>query len=255
MNYLSSLGVMPVIFMCMAGFLAAFVDSIAGGGGIVSVPAYMMLGLPQANVIGTNKFSATCGSLTSSIKFIKSKKADLKVLKFAIPFVVLGCSLGVKAALIISNDSFKTISSVLIIIIGIYTFLSKNMGIEDKFSGYKKLNMGMMCFLSSLIGFYDGFFGPGTGTFFIFALIKLFGFEFTKAAGTAKLLNFTSNLLSLVLYAFAGRIIYTLAIPVGISAVLGARLGTVTALKHGPKFIKPIFIIISFITAIKMFLG
>lgn len=254
MTYIASLGTLPFIFMCIAGFIAAFVDSIAGGGGIISVPAYMLLALPQANVIGTNKFSASCGSLMSSINFIKQKKADFTILKYTIPCIIIGCSLGVKVALILPNDFFKSISSVLIIIIAIYTFLSKNLGIKNEFKEYKKLNMFIMCILSSLIGFYDGFFGPGTGTFFIFALIKLFGFEFTNAAGTAKLMNFTSNILSLILYAFAGRIIFILAIPVGICAAIGAKLGTNAAIKHGPKFIKPIFIIIAFLTAIKMFI-
>lgn len=241
-----------LIFMCFAGFIAAFVDSIAGGGGLISVPAYMLIGLPPAMVNGTNKFSASSASFTSSIKFIKSKKADFKILKFALPFTVIGSIIGAGTALSIPESFLKTIISVLIIFIGIYTYFSKKLGLDENFTGYTTKNIIFTCILALSIGFYDGFFGPGTGTFLIFGLIAIFGFDFTKASGNARVMNFTSNIVALIVYAINGKILYAYGIPVAVFSIIGARLGTQFALKNGAKFIKPIFIIISFLTALKM---
>lgn len=241
-----------LIFICIAGFIAAFVDSIAGGGGLISVPAYMLIGLPPSMVNGTNKFSATCGSFTSSLKFIRNKKADLKILKIALPFTIIGAILGVKTALNIPEEFLKTIFSTLIIFIGIYTYFSKKLGMEENFKGYTKKNYILVCILATLLGFYDGFFGPGTGTFLTFGIIFIFGFDFTKASGCARIMNFTSNIISLILYALNRRILFKYGIPVAICAILGAKLGTQLALKNGAKFIKPIFIMIALATATKM---
>ncbi len=241
-----------LIFLCAAGFLAAFVDSIAGGGGLISIPAYMFIGLPQVLVNGTNKFSASCGMIMSASKFIKNKKADMNVLKFAIPLTAIGAALGVSTALSIPDNILRSIVSVMIVIIGVYTYFSKSLGLAENFKGYTKKNTLMVCVLALLLGFYDGFFGPGTGAFLCFALISIYGFEFTKASGTARVLNLTSGLVSLTLYAFSGNVAYMYGIPVAIFAILGGKLGTQFALKNGAKFIKPIFIIMSILTAIKM---
>lgn len=244
--------ILTYIFICAAGFIAAFVDSIAGGGGLISVPAYLLIGLPPTYVNGTNKFSATSASLTSSIKFIRSKKADFKILKYALPFTIIGAIIGVNTALSIPESFLKSVITILIIIIGFYTYFSKSLGIKDNFTGYSIRNYVLTCILALGIGFYDGFFGPGTGTFLTFGLIAIYKFDFTKASGNARVMNFTSNIVSLALYAVNGRILYKYAVPVAIFAVIGARLGTKFALKNGSKFIKPIFIVIALATAIKM---
>lgn len=241
-----------LIFMCFAGFIAAFVDSIAGGGGLISVPAYMLIGLPPTMVNGTNKFSATSASFTSSIKFIQSKKADFKILKFALPFTVIGAIAGAGTALSIPESFLKTTISTMIVFIGIYTYFSKKLGVEENFTGYTTINIIFTCTLALFIGFYDGFFGPGTGTFLIFGLIAIYGFDFTKASGNARIMNFTSNIVALIVYAINGKILYAYGIPVAIFSIIGAKFGTQFALKNGAKFIKPIFIIISLLTASKM---
>jgi len=127
-----------IIFLCIAGLLASFVDSIAGGGGLISIPAFMLAGLPPHMVLGTNKFSATAGSFTSSLKFIKSDKANFKLLKYLIPFTFIGAMLGVKAVLNIDQKFLNGLVLVLIMFIGIYTFFSKSLGLENKFYGLTK---------------------------------------------------------------------------------------------------------------------
>ena len=182
-----------IIFLCIAGFLASFVDSIAGGGGLISIPAFMLAGLPPHMVLGTNKFSATAGSFTSSLKFIKSGKANFKLLKYLIPFTFIGAILGVKAVLNIDQKFLTGLVLVLIMFIGVYTFFSKSLGLEDKFYGLTKKSVIYGIILALSLGFYDGFFGPGTGSFLIFGLISIFGFNFVSSSANARILNFISN--------------------------------------------------------------
>ncbi len=241
-----------LIFLCGAGFLAAFVDSIAGGGGLISVPAFLIAGFPAHIALGTNKFAATTASFTSSIKFAKSGKVNFKILKYIIPFTLVGAILGVKAVLLINQQFLYPIVMILIVFVGIYSLFSKNIGVENKFQGITKLNLFLGILLGFSIGFYDGFFGPGTGSFLIFGLIHIFKFDFTNASGNAKILNFVSNVTSLVMFALSGKIRFSYGIIVAVFMIIGAELGTKAALNKGTKLIKPIFIIMSLGVAVKI---
>ncbi|MGH4121171.1 TSUP family transporter [Clostridium sp.] len=245
---------LTIIFLCIAGFLAAFVDSIAGGGGLISVPAFMLTGLPIRMVLGTNKFSATAGSFTSSLKFIRSGKANFKLLKFLIPFTFIGAMLGVRSVLYVDPKFLRPLVLILIMFIGIYTLFSKSLGLEDKFQGLSKKNVGYGIILALCLGFYDGFFGPGTGSFLVFGFINIFGFNFLISSANARVLNFTSNVTALVLFAINAKINYTYGIPVAICMIIGARMGTTVALNKGSKLIKPIFVTMSLAIAVKMLL-
>ncbi|MBU3200695.1 TSUP family transporter [Clostridium estertheticum] len=244
-----------IILLCMAGFLASFVDSIAGGGGLISVPAFMLAGLPPHMVLGTNKFSATAGSFTSSLQFIKSGKANFKLLKYLIPFTFIGSILGVKAVLHIDQKFLNTLVLILIMFIGIYTLFSKSLGLEDKFQGLTKKNVIIGVILALFLGFYDGFFGPGTGSFLVFGFISIFGFNFVTSSANARILNFVSNITALTLFALSGKINYMIGLPVAVSMIIGAKMGTIVALNKGSKLIKPIFVTMSLAVALKMLTG
>lgn len=244
-----------IVLLCMAGFLASFVDSIAGGGGLISVPAFMLAGLPPHMVLGTNKFSATAGSFTSSLGFIRSGKANFKLLKYLIPFTFIGAMLGVKAVLIIDQKFLNTLVLILIMFIGIYTLFSKSLGLEDKFKELNKKNVFYGIILAFSLGFYDGFFGPGTGSFLVFGFISIFGFNFVSSSANARILNFVSNITALILFAISGKIYYMFGIPVAIFMILGAKMGTSVALKKGSKLIKPIFVTMSLAVALKMLIN
>lgn len=241
-----------IIFLCAAGFLAAFVDSIAGGGGLISIPAFLAAGVSPHLALGTNKFCSSCASLTSSLKFIKSKKVDLDFLKYLLPFTSLGAVMGVNTVLKIDEKILQTLVLILILFVGIYSVFSKSIGIENKFKGTTKSNIILGIILAFSLGFYDGFFGPGTGSFLIFGLMKIFGFDFVQAAGNGKLLNFTSNITSLILFAIHGEIYYLIGIPMALFMILGAKFGTSLAINKGSKLIKPIFITMSLAVAGKM---
>lgn len=244
--------IFKISFLCFAAFLAAFVDSIAGGGGLITLPAFMVAGVPTHLSLGTNKFCSSCGSLTSSIKFIKSKKVDFGFIKYLIPFSLLGAIFGVNLALKTNEKILQTLVLVLVLFVGIYTMFSKSMGEENSFKGSTPCNIALGIILAFSLGFYDGFFGPGTGSFLIFGLIKIFGFDFVIAAGNAKILNLVSNISSLLLFLIHGQVYYLIGIPMAIFMVLGAQVGTSLAITKGSKLIKPIFVTMSLGLAIKM---
>lgn len=244
-----------MIFLCCAGFMASFVDSIAGGGGIISVPAYMIAGLPTHIALGTNKFAATMGSLTSSISFIRSGNCNFKLLKYVAPFTLVGSILGVKAVLLIDEGFLQPLVLVLILTIGIYTFFSNSIGEEDTFKGFTNKNLIISIIFGFSLGFYDGFFGPGTGSFLVFGFISILGFNFLRASANARVLNFVSNISALVTFAISGNINYAIGIPVCIFMIMGAKVGSKLAISKGNKIIKPIFVTMSISVAIKMLIG
>lgn len=241
-----------IILLCLAGFAASFVDSIAGGGGLISLPAFLIAGVPAHLALGTNKFSATAASFTSSIKYATSGKVNFKLLKILIPFTLVGAGIGVNTVLLIDQKYLQGMVLTMVLAVGVYSLFSKTMGQENRFEGINKKNLTLGIILAFSIGFYDGFFGPGTGSFLIFGLISIFGFDFINAGGNARILNFVSNVTALVLFGIQGKIDYALGIPVAISMILGARFGTMMALNKGVKLVKPIFVTMSLGVAGKM---
>lgn len=239
--------------LCFAGFLAALVDSIAGGGGLISLPAFLSSGISPYTALGSNKFASTCASFTSSIKYAKSGKTNMQLLKYLIPFTLIGSIIGANTVLMISQKQLYSIVLVMILFVGVYSLFSKSIGQKDNFKELNRKNIILGILLSFSLGFYDGFFGPGTGSFLMFGLINIYGFDFIKSSGNARVLNFVSNISSLVVFAVNKQIDYSLAIPVALFMIIGARVGTKLALNKGSKLIKPIFVTMSLGVACKMF--
>lgn len=246
---------LQLLFLTAACFFAGFIDSIAGGGGLISIPAYFFVGFPPHLALGTNKFSATAGSLFSSLEFFKSGKINFKLLKFIIPFTLLGSALGVWSVLRLSQDFLYPLVSVMILVVGVYTYFKKDLGLINTFKITSRWQIAAGMGFGFLLGFYDGFFGPGTGSFLLFIFIKFFGMDFVNAAGNGKLLNFISNVTSLVLFAAAGKIDYFYGIFAALACVIGSILGTRIAIKKGAAFVKPIFLIMSFAVFAKLIYG
>ncbi len=228
------------------------VDSIAGGGGLITVPAYLFAGFSPHLALGTNKLSATFGSLSSSISFFKSGKIYFPLIKYVIPCTVIGSILGVKAVLLMDKQFLTPLVSVMILVVGIYTYFKKDLGMVHSFSfsGRNQIVMGM--FFGFIMGFYDGFFGPGTGSFLLFIFIKFFGMDFINASGNTRMLNFTSNITSLIVFLISGSIDYFYGIIVGLFCMAGAIVGTRVAVKKGSSFIRPMFLIMSLAVFVRM---
>ncbi len=246
------MSITAIAFLCAAGFIAAAVDSIAGGGGLISLPAIIAAGIPPHFALGTNKFASSFGSLTSTARFAFSGKIDFKLVRFQIPCAVLGAALGVRTVLALDERILNILIVVMIFSVALYTVLKKNFGRIDHFKGLTKVNVAVGMAFAFCLGFYDGFFGPGAGSFLIFLFISIYGYDFVRAAGNSKILNFTSNVVSLALFAMSGKIIYLAGIPMALSMIAGAWVGAHIALKKGAAVIKPIFVTIALALIVKL---
>lgn len=241
-----------ILAVCAAGFIAAAVDAIAGGGGIITLPSLLTAGISPHFALGTNKFASSFGSVTSAYTFIKSGKVNIPLMKYCVPCTLLGAAIGVQTVLHINQKYLQTAILIMIFATALYTVLKKDFGNKDNFKGLTNKSIVYGCIIAFSLGFYDGFFGPGTGSFLIFLFITIFGFDFTTASGNSKVLNFVSNITSLVLFAIGGKIHFIIGIPMGLSMMVGARLGSRIAIKSGAKIIKPIFVAIALALTIKL---
>ncbi|MGE5633027.1 MAG: TSUP family transporter [Caulobacteraceae bacterium] len=241
-----------VLLLCAAGFVAAAVDSIAGGGGIITLPSILAAGIPPHFALGTNKFASSFGAVTSAYTFAKSKKVHVPLMKYTVFCTLIGSAIGVQTVLHINQKYLQVAIVLLILATAIYTVLKKDFGTEDHFTSLTRSNIIYGCIIAFSLGFYDGFFGPGTGSFLIFLFISVFGFDFTIASGNSKVLNFVSNITSLVMFAINGKILLYIGIPMGLSMMAGARIGSNIAIKNGAKIIKPIFVAIALALTVKL---
>lgn len=243
---------LEIILICVAGFIGATVDAIVGGGGLITIPALLTAGVPAHFALGTNKFAASMGTISSAHHFYKSGEINFKLLKYLLPLSFIGSAIGSYAVLLLDPSFLRAMIIVMVLIIGIYTLIKKEMGIEDKFTSLSRKKIIFAMILAIGLGFYDGFFGPGTGSFIIFGLIGIMGFDFKKASAHSKFMNFTSNFTALLVFLLNGKILFTIAIPMAIAMMLGGKFGAYLAVKNGAKFIKPVFIIVSFALVVKM---
>ncbi len=233
-----------LIFLLGAGFVAAFIDSVVGGGGLISMPALMMTGLPPGVVLGTNKLASICCSSTSSISFLRSGKMDLGLVKYLFPLSLLGSILGAYTVSLISPSFLKPLVVVMLVMVAIYTMFKKDWGDVSTYQGINKRAGILGGFAALLLGFYDGFFGPGAGSFLIFAFLML-GFDFVTAAGNAKALNMASNLGAVATFLLAGSVNYLYGLTMGVAMIIGAIAGSKFAIAKGTSYVKPLFIAIT----------
>lgn len=232
-----------MMLVIAGGFLAAFVDSVVGGGGLIAVPILLATGMPTTVVLGTNKLAGTMSSLTSTLTFMRSGHVDVSVVKKLFGLSVLGAVMGTLVLRMVPSDFLKPIVVVMLIIITVYTLFRKNWGSHSTFRGMTKGAAWIAGTAAIGLGMYDGFFGPGTGSFLIFVFLLL-GFDFVKAAGNAKVLNFGSNVASLGTFMFLGQINYQIGIPMGLAMVCGSLLGSRVAIRKGAAYVRPLFIVV-----------
>lgn len=251
-GFFSNVDMGTFLFLGVACFIASFVDAVAGGGGLITVPAYLASGIPAHVALGTNKVSSSIGTIASALKFATSGKVNWELSKKILPFSFIGALLGVKTVVLIDSKYLYPIAIVLLLIVLIYTMINKSLGEENNFAGLNSDNVNVGRIMGVVMGFYDGFFGPGTGSFLIFALIRIFKLDFTNASGNAKILNLTSNLASMFLFIFLGKVNFFYSVPIGIIMIFGATLGAKTAVTRGTKFIKPMFLVVTSIVLVKM---
>ena len=232
------------IFVCAAGFLASFVDAAVGGGGMISLPALMMTGISPLHVLGTNKMSAVMGAFASFVTFVKSGKMDIQLVKKLFPLSVIGSALGVYTVQQIPSAFLRPLIIVMLIAVVLYTIFKKGWDKEALGAAITGRKLIISMLVALVIGFYDGFFGPGTGSFLLFAFLMI-GFDFIGATAVAKALNFGSNISATIFFAACGLIDYTIAIPMGLVMIVGAWCGARFAIVKGVKYVRPLFIVVT----------
>lgn len=230
-----------IVFLMVMGFLASFIDSVVGGGGMVSLPAILFTGISPVAALGTNKVAAVMGALTSFAAFVRSGKVDLSLIKILFPLSFIGSLCGVLVVRQIPPDFLRPMVIVLLLAVTAYSLRRKDWGEVSTYGGLTKKMLYMSCAAAFSLGFYDGFFGPGAGSFLLFAFLFI-GFDFIGAAANSRALNFASNIAAALLFSYFDLVNYTYALPMGVAMILGAYCGTKMALTKGVGYVKPLFI-------------
>lgn len=240
------------ILLCLffAAALSGFIDAIAGGGGLITIPALLMAGLPPALALGTNKLQACGGSFSASFYFIRQGAVNIKEMWRVMLFTFVGASVGTITIQGIDSQIIEKVLPFLILIIGLYFLFTPKLGQKDAQQRISYILFGLTAAFG--IGFYDGFFGPGTGSMLTLAFVTLLGFNLTKATAHAKVLNFTSNFASLFFFLLGGQVMWTIGLLMMLGQIIGATLGAKMVISKGQQLIRPMVVLMSLIMTVKM---
>lgn len=237
------------ILIC-AALIAGLVDSIAGGGGLITIPALLLSNIPPVTALGTNKLQGLFGSFSAMLAYARGGHVNLKKQFYQAFMAFAGSIAGALVALVIPVTILQSFLPILLIVVAIYFAIKPNLNDIDKTERMRPI---VFCLtMAPLVGFYDGLFGPGAGSFYMLAYVSLSGMGILKATAHTKLLNFASNIGAFATFAFVGSIDYRIGICMGIAQFIGAQIGAHIAMHIGSKLIKPLLVIICLILAVKL---
>lgn len=241
------------LIVCPLIFLAAFIDAVAGGGGLISLPAYLLAGLPAHIAMGTNKVVSPTGTLVATINYLRGGKLNMRIALPAAVGAIIGASCGSRLILMLPENVLKLIILIVLPIVAVFLATQKDFGSDD--SVVKELSNSKMYTYAALIGlfigFYDGMVGPGTGTFMIIAFTKVFNLDLVTSSGCAKMANLASNVGSAIVLAIAGKVMWILVVPAAICCMVGGKLGSSYAMKGGSKNVRKVIYIVLALLIIK----
>ncbi len=242
------------IFLLAASFFAGFIDSIAGGGGLIQLPA-LLIGLPKsetAEVLGTNKLSAVFGTTTAAALYRKQIKPDPKILlAMGVP-AFLGSAGGAVLASNIPTSSMRPMVLVLLIIVAVYTWFKPDLGKFENLRHLPKRRVQIAAFAGVVIGFYDGIFGPGTGSFLMLILVASLGYAFITASAIAKVVNVATNVGAIMVFGINGAVLWQIGIILGVANISGAVLGARLAIKGGSTLVRKVFLLVTVALIVKV---
>lgn len=233
-----------------AGLGAGFIDAIAGGGGLISVPALLWAGLPPQMALGTNKMQSTWGTLLAVRRYAQAGFVQWSQVRLVVAVTFVAALLGTLTVTTVSNEVLRKIVPWMLLGIAGYTLLSPRLGQHAVRARWSPKVFALIA--GSALGFYDGFFGPGVGSFWTIACLSLLGLELTRATAYTKVVNLTSNFASLLIFIAAGRIRYDVAAVMIAGQLIGARLGSGLVIRHGAPFIRIVFLIVVFAMVVKL---
>ncbi len=240
-----------LLIVCPLIFLASFIDSIAGGGGLISIPAYLLTGIPTHLALGSNKLSAAAGTALAGWRYHKHGKIHLPGAVSSAVFALGGAALGTRLGLLLEQDLLKKILLVLVPAAAIFMLVSGRK--EERAQSLTGRPLILVCCLAGFfIGIYDGLAGPGTGSFLILIYTAVAGYDYVTASGNAKLVNLAANLASLSVFLLAGKVLFWLALPAAACSIAGGLLGSQLALKRGRGLIRAVLFLIMLAIVIKL---
>ena len=242
-----------IIILCVIAFMAGFVDAVVGGGGLIQTPTAILL-LPQfpvATVIGSLKIPSFSGTAFAAYHYLKKQSVNWKLLSLMMCVAMIASFSGSQLLTIVSNGFMKPLLLIVLIFVAIYTYSKKNFGHQTikHLSERKQLLFGLC--ISIIIGFYDGFIGPGAGSFLVLAFVSIMGYDFLLASTNAKMVNIATNAGSIILFLIKGKIIWAVSIPMAVSNAVGGIIGAKFAIKKGNAFIRIFFLIIVIATLLR----
>jgi uncharacterized protein len=239
--------------LALVGLVAGFIDSIAGGGGLLALPSLLLAGLDPVSALATNKLQGTFGTASATQTFWKKGLLRPREHITEIISVLIGSAIGVLTVRFVSTDVLKQAMPVVLILVALYFAFSPNL---SNLARPAKLPLAVFSFcIAPLIGFYDGIFGPGTGSFFMLALVALFGLGIVEATGRTKLLNFTSNIAALLMFALGGKIIWAIGLTMGVAQIVGSQIGARLAITNGAKIIRPLLVVMCIAMALRLIIS
>ncbi|MBI5017048.1 MAG: TSUP family transporter [Deltaproteobacteria bacterium] len=239
----------PILFL--TGLVAGLVDAVAGGGGLITLPVLLGLGLPPPYALGTNKLQSSFGSTSAVRHFARSGTIRLGDGAAGVAFTAAGAALGAWAVQRLDPALLRQAIPFLLATIALYTLVTPHFGFEDR---RPRVQPGPFYSVFGLgLGFYDGFFGPGTGSFWVVALVAGLGLDLVRATGYAKLMNCTSNLISLGVFLAGGHVVLTAGLLMGSGQMIGARIGAGLVVTRGARFVRPLFLTMVLAVTAKLF--
>ena len=234
-----------LVLLCFLALIAGFIDAIAGGGGLIQLPAYFILmpNFSTASLFGSNKFAGFSGTLMSTIQYLKKVKAEWKLIMPSLFVAGLSALAGARLVSLFDKEKLAPVIVVLLIAMLIYTVMNSSTGIQDRREEVSKKRISWILPLSAaIIGFYDGFFGPGAGSLLMFVFISFLKYDFLHAAVHTKIFNLVTNVGALLYFVVQGEVHYDVAIPVAVCNVTGSYLGAKLAISKGSGLIRVIYI-------------
>ena len=247
---MDTLPLSTLFMLWLAGLFAGFVDAIAGGGGIISLPALLATGMPPHLALGTNKLQGTFGSMTAAVNYSRKGLVSLREIPTGVVFTALGALTGTVTVQVLSPDFLRHIILVLLTGVFLYTFFSPELGTLDR-----RPSMTAPAFFGCagvVLGFYDGFFGPGTGSFWAIALVTGLGFNLKKATAHTKIFNFTSNAVALGAFFIGHNVAVSAGLLMGAGQMLGAFIGSRLVIQKGTGFVRLFFLVVVAVTIVRL---
>lgn len=246
------LTIQTFLIVCPLVFLASFVDAVAGGGGLIALPAYLLAGVPMHNAIATNKLSSSMGTVFSTVRLCKNKFVDWGLAVPCVSMALLGSYIGANLALLASDKFLKGMLLPVLPVVAFYVLKKKDMDSGSEVAISRK-KQWILCGISSLVvGCYDGFYGPGTGTFLLLLYTGLAKMTVSKASGNMKLANLSSNVAAMVVFLFSGKIVFALGLTASVFSIAGHYIGSGMVMKNGSRIVRPIILVVIALLFIKI---